>query len=228
MRLDPFYTALAHLNDFHGITMTDDEFENIALHAFDKIGNKRTRMYNAEGNTIDCTFELPCNAIEIEMVTSNYEDFQKTDNTYRDNYTHSYTETLLEGQVNKPGFFYNDGKMLSYELVGNTLYFKDNQYVKVLYKGELLDENGLPEITVKEKEAIANYCAYTYLYKKGMATRDKATIELAMMLKQEWNRTCENARTPDYLNQNEIDEILQAKNSWDRKRYGVSFKPFRR
>lgn len=228
MKLEPFYSILAHIQDFHGLDIKDDDFENIAIHGFDKIGNKRIRTYSIEGNTVNCQFELPCNATEIELVTTNHEDFQKTSNIYRENYNRSIEETNIESKVNTSGFLYNRGAMISYEQIGHTLHFKGDHHVHILYKGILLDDDGLPEVTYKEKEAIANYCAYVHMHKLGMATRDKSTVELSMMLKQEWNRTCDNARTPDYLNQNEVDEILQAKHSWDRKRYGVSFKPFRR
>jgi hypothetical protein len=32
---------------------------------------------------------------------------------------------------------------------------------------------------------------------------------------------------PSYINQNEMDEILNVATSWDRKRFGRSFKPVR-
>jgi len=39
-------------------------------------------------------------------------------------------------------------------------------------------------------------------------------------------KKCSNARTPDYINQNEMDMILEAKASWNRKVFGKSYKPF--
>ena len=38
---------------------------------------------------------------------------------------------------------------------------------------------------------------------------------------------CSQARIPEYLNQNEMDEILNAKSSWDRKSYNKTFKPIK-
>lgn len=38
---------------------------------------------------------------------------------------------------------------------------------------------------------------------------------------------CTQARVPEYINQNEMDQILNASTSWDRKRYGRSFKSVR-
>jgi hypothetical protein len=38
---------------------------------------------------------------------------------------------------------------------------------------------------------------------------------------------CTQARVADHLSQNEVDEILNVSTSWDRKRYGQSYKPLR-
>lgn len=229
MTLFPFYTAHAHLHDFHGISIDEDEFETIAIHAYDKIGNKRTRMYKIGGMTENCVFELPCNVLELEMVTECVEDHQIKDDLYNINVDNRVAETVLDKSNATPdGFYYMNGRMIDYELDEHKLHFKKNLYVNVLYKGELLDDEGLPKLNHKQVEAIANYCAYTHLYKKGLATRDPNTIQLANMIKAEWNRTVENARVPEYMNQNEINEILQAQSSWDRKRYNVSFKPLRK
>ena len=45
------------------------------------------------------------------------------------------------------------------------------------------------------------------------------------MLEAKWNRLCDAARVPEYLNQNEMNEILDAKHSWDRKIFNKSYKP---
>jgi hypothetical protein len=52
-------------------------------------------------------------------------------------------------------------------------------------------------------------------------------MELAMYMEQTWKRLCTRARVPEYLNQNQMDEILNVASSWDRKRFGKSFKPIR-
>ena len=113
------------------------------------------------------------------------------------------------------------------ELQKVLVFNEDNIYVTVVYKGVILDEEGLPSLNYKEVEAIANYCAYVTTNKKAMVTKDKGTFEIAQMLKQEWQRTCDDARTPLYLNQNEMNQLLDVQTSWDRKRFNISFKPIR-
>ena len=65
------------------------------------------------------------------------------------------------------------------------------------------------------------------MFKKALLTRDGASMQLAQILEQKWLKLCTQARVPDYINQNEMDEILNVATSWDRKRFGKSFKPIR-
>jgi len=53
------------------------------------------------------------------------------------------------------------------------LYF-DKPYgkVNILYRGLILDDNGLPEITDKEALALATYCAYVIKFKEGIKTNN--------------------------------------------------------
>jgi hypothetical protein len=44
--------------------------------------------------------------------------------------------------------------------------------INVLYHGELLDEEGLPDINDKEADAIAAYIAYTIKYKEALKTHN--------------------------------------------------------
>ena len=48
---------------------------------------------------------------------------------------------------------------------------------------------------------------------------------MAMYLENKWRKLMLHARTPSYINQNEMDEILNVSTSWDRKRFGRSYKP---
>jgi hypothetical protein len=58
-------------------------------------------------------------------------------------------------------------------------------------------------------------------------TKDQFTFQMSQKMEQVWKSLCTQARVPDYMNQNEMDEILNVATSWDRKRFGKSFKPSR-
>jgi hypothetical protein len=50
---------------------------------------------------------------------------------------------------------------------------------------------------------------------------------MANLLKQQWNVQCDQARVAEYINQNDMDQILDAKSNWNRKIHGKSYKAFR-
>jgi len=95
----------------------------------------------------------------------------------------------------------------------------------VVYHGILADDEGLPLINEKEQRAIAAFIAYHYLYKDGIKKRDANSIKLAQIVKEDWLRGCNAARVPEHMSQNDMNAILDAKTSWNRKSYGKSFKP---
>jgi hypothetical protein len=72
---------------------------------------------------------------------------------------------------------YASGKFIKYERVGDTLYFSGPYgSVNILYKGIILDDDGLPELTDKEALAIATYCAYITKFKEGIMTNNQNIV----------------------------------------------------
>jgi len=225
-----FYSALAHLNDIFGIEMKDEAFENIALHAWDHIGNKNYHLYNYRGECLNSRLPLPCNVDIIESVQGAGQDVHRATGEINDRLyqTNQYIENAIEKASNKGEALYQSGHFLDYTMEDNTLVFKTAQrFVSVLYKGVIVDDEGLPLLNFKEVDAIAKYCAYVTLQKEAMISKDKSTWEMSQAIKQQWQFACDDARTPIYLNQNEIDNILNVQSSWDRKRFGLSFKTIR-
>lgn len=225
-----FYEAKAHLYEFYGIDMEDEVFESIALHAWDKINNKAYRFYKFSGKIKNNRLSLPCNADIIEYVQGNGESRSTSSsvtnfNAYNES---SIIEESIENYKSNQSAYYGRGHYLEYVREGDDLVFpQDNITVTVLYKGVVLDADGLPKLNYKEIEAVAKYCAFVDSQRKAMITKDKGTFEIAMMMKQEWNVACASARTPIYFSQNDMDRILDVQSSWDRKSFGKSFKVLR-
>lgn len=225
-----FYSALAHMNDMYGIDMRDDVFENIAMHAWDHIGNKKYQTYTFRGQIVNKELALPCNVDIIEAVSVDGPDVRRSSGMTNDGqYIRDYnTEQWIDGLHPATEDLTPNGSFHDYVRSGNTLKFKqDHLWVSVLYKGVLADDDGLPSINFKEMDAIAKYCAFVDTQKKAFISKDKNTFEMAMMLKQQWQFACDDARTPIYLNQNDMDNILNVASSWDRKRFGLTFKSVR-
>lgn len=229
MQLNDFHQALFQANLLYDVELDEDDFEDIALIAWSKLGNKRVKLYNyrAEINSEDGSVDLPCNCWEVEAVTCDFEDWNYTTNYSNfGDFDTALIEQWIEWQKRSTDPLYTHGRFARFEQVGNKLYFKHKHgHVHILYKGIVSDENGLPQLTDKEVSAIAVYVAYVQFYKEGLKNRNPQTIQLSQDLERQWKIMCDAARVDEYINQNEMNEILDAKTSWSRKSYGSSFKP---
>lgn len=225
----PFYAALAHANEMYGTLLEDNEFENIGLHAWDQIGNKQFKIYVYETEIKDDEVELPCNVDIVEAVMLRGVEYRSKDNVDWDNYSNGIVQAYINTRMRSHNLYDEVGKLIPYNQFGNTLQFKnyDGHCVKIIYKGVYADEQGLPYLNFKEVDAIAKYCAYISMQKKAFMTKDQSTFQMSQLLKQQWQFAVEDARTPIYLNQNDMDQILNVSSSWDRKRFGLSYKPLR-
>ena len=234
--MNNFHYISVLLDMLYGIEMEDEDVEEIGLLAWQLIGNKRVRLYRycADIDKKDLSITLPCNALTgtgadggiIEAVTASYEDWERSSN-YTDygNFRSGLIENAIEREKYYNSPYYIPGKLLKYEQVGDKLYFTRNYgRVHVLYKGILADDEGLPELTDKEALAIATYVAYTQKFKEGLITNNKDVATQGQLLRQQWLQQCDQARVT-YLNQNDMNNILDAKNSWHRHTYGKSTKP---
>lgn len=231
MQYNDFHYAMSLCQTLYGVELQEDEFEEIGLIAWEKIGNKRAKIYryNICMDTCSNTVELPCNCDLLEAVTTDWEDWGNvTNDTPEGDFNSGITEQYIEHRKSFQNPLYQKGKFIKYERVGNTLYL-DRPYnkVNILYRGIVLDDDGLPEITEREANAIATFCAYVTKYKEGLTTNNANLISIANDLKKQWFVECDQARTDQYLSQNEWDQILDAKTNWNRKVHSKSLKLYR-
>lgn len=227
--MEEFYTAISQANLLYGLDMNEDDAIEIGLIAWNKIGNKQYRLYRYRA-LIDketLSVELPCNCDIIEAVTYDYEDWKYTSNdTVNGDYQSQFIENYIESRKIYTNPLYINGKYAKYERVGDTLYFdKAYGYVNILYKGVIVDDEGLPYLNTKEIDAIASYLAYVQRFKQGWALHNAQMIQEANLMEAQWKRLCDEARVPIYINQNEWNEILDARSNWNRKIFNKSYKP---
>ena len=229
------YTAVL-LDQLYGIQIEDADLEELGLIAWEMIGNRVRKFYRYSTtiDPLDNSITLPCNAYDlngescVELVTASYEDWNRATNItdFGDQST-AFAEQFIESAKQYQGHYYLPGKVLHYEKVQDKLYFTHNYgKVNVLYKGIVADEEGLPEITDKEAMAIATYIAYVNKFKEGLKTNNGDILKMSQILEGRWLKQCDQARVKQ-LSQNEMDAILEAGASWDRKRYGFGYKPLK-
>lgn len=216
-------------NSLYGLELEPEQFEELGLTAWNLIGNKTVRLYNYSANIScdDLSVQLPCNCDIIEAVTYNHEDWNySTNKTVNGDYNSQFTEQYIEARKLYQSPLYISGKYAKYERVGDTLYFdKDYGKVNILYKGIILDEDGLPKVNEKEALAIATYIAFATKQKQGWITNNQNIIQLAQYLYQQWLKYCDSARVPSSIDQNTMNQVLDAKSSWNRKVYNKAYKP---
>ena len=232
--MNDFHYIAVLLDMIYGIELEDQDLEELGLIAWGLIGNKNRKLYRYTAciNPSDNSVTLPCNALEedgcVEAVTTQYEDWERVTN-YSENGDGrtSFVEQSIEAQKYYQSPYYIHGKLLKYEKVGDKLYFTHNYgKVNILYKGIFADEDGLPKITDKEATAISTYIAYILKFKEGLQTNNANITNQANVLYSMWLKQCDQARI-QYLNQNDMNNILDIKVSWDRKSYGRTYKPIR-
>lgn len=231
--MEDFNTIFELLELQYGLDIDADDAIDVGLIGWNKIGNRRYRLYRFRGAVDPETHEveLPCNCdVEngIEAVTYDFEDWNYTDNLkINGDLNSSFTEQYIEGRKRFTDSFYMHGRYVKYDKGPGVIYVYDHiPYVNILYKGQHVNEEGLPYINNKEAEAIACYIAYTYKFKNGWQTNNQQTLQTAQLLEQRWIKLCDAARVSK-LNQNDMNEILDAKSSWGRKIFNKSYKPIK-
>lgn len=219
-------TAYSLANTLYGVEMKELEFEEIALNAWELIGNKHTELRKFVGDTDNCFLELPCDIHEIEsvhipMIDSNVSGTLISGLDGSSIATEHYIDTIPS--LNSP--YYQKEKLVKYKMAGNSLQFdKDYKDVTIVYHSLLMDDSDMPLINDKEMRAIAAYVAYVSTYKEGLRKKDSNIVSMANVIKADWLQYCNAARISSNITQNDMDAILDAKNSWDRKKYGKSYR----
>lgn len=228
MSLSNINAAYGLCDSLYGVTPDENNFEDLALTAWNKIGTKHTRLYRYEGSVKDGILELPCNLTGsnlIESVHIPFPDAEISSNSTSFPWQNIWVESYIDLSPKLHDPYFHPGKLIKYDEGDNELYFAhDYPKVIVIYHGIIADEEtGLPLVNDKELTAIATFVAYASLYRDGIKKRDANTIKLAQTVKEDWLRACNAARIPEHMSQNDMDAILEVKTSWNRKQYGKSF-----
>lgn len=232
MELYDFHYAQVLANQLYNTDMEPEDFEELGLLAFDRIGNRRSILHNSciKVNN-DNTITLPEKCGRIEALTYNFEDanFDSPLHNYGD-IDSINIENNIEQTKELTSPQYISGRYVKYIANGNTLYLKDDcrgKVLNLLYYENIVNEDDLPQITYKEALAIATYVAQVQMFKKAIATNNSGLMQMSQLLEKKLAYYIDQARIPDYVSQNEINEILDTKSSYDRKVYGKSYKPIK-
>ena len=227
--MNNFKYAISLAQMLYDIDINDmDTLIEIGLIAYGFIGNKNTHLTAQIVEVKNGIVKLPCKADLVEAITSpQIEDWSYTSNVknYGDFNTLN-VEQYIERAKHVVDPLYVSGRLIKYRREGDYIYVTEPvQEVCVLYHTENLDEDDLPRINDKEAIAIADYIAYTVKYKEALRNNNSTTFQLAQTIKKQWLINCDAARVPEYVNQNEMNDLLEVMSSSNRKVHGRSYKP---
>ena len=229
--MNNFKYAITLAQMLYDVDINDmDTLIEIGLVAYNFIGNKNTHL-EAEIVNVDSKsglVKLPCKADLIEAITyPNIEDWNYTSNTKNfGDFNSLNIEQYIEKSKQSIDPLYLSGKLVKYRREGNYIYVTEPiSQVCVLYHSEQLDDDDLPLINDKEAVAIADYIAYTIKYKEALRSNNSAVFQMAQTIKRQWLIHCDAARVPEYVGQNEMNDLLEIASSHNRKVHGRSYKP---
>ena len=232
MGLTNINAAYSLCQSLYGITPDEDSFEDLALEAYGKINNHHTRLYRYVGDVVNGKLKLPCNVDFIESVHVPMPDSQNTSNLSHWSWGENiWIEAYIDAWKMNEDPYWTRGKLVKYDEGNQELYFsRDYPRVMVVYHGIFVDdEDGLPLVNDKELTAIATFVAYSEMYKDCIKKRqlDKYSWALLQSMEAKWLKYCNAARVKEQFSQNDMDRVLDAKTSWNRKSYGKTFKPIK-
>ena len=229
--MNNFKYAISLAQTLYDIDINDmDTLIEIGLVAYNFIGNKNTQLV-ADIVNVDMRtglVNLPCKADLVEAITyPKIEDWNYTSNTKNfGDFNTLNVEQYIEKSKQSVDPLYVSGRLIKYRREGNYIYVNEKvDVVCVLYHIEQLDEEDLPLINDKEAIAIADYIAYTIKYKEALRSNNSNVFQMAQTIKKQWLLHCDAARVPEYVNQNEMNDLLEIASSHNRKVHGRSFKP---
>ena len=229
--MNNFKYAITLAQMLYDVDINDmDTLIEVGLIAYNFIGNKNTHL-SYEIVSVDPRtgiVKLPCKADLVEAITyPNIEDWNYTSNIKNFGDFNSFNvEQYIEKSKQSVDPLYISGRLINYRREGNYIYVTEKvDSVCVLYHTESLDEDDLPLINDKEAVAIADYIAYTVKYKEALRTNNSAVFQMAQTIKKQWQIHCDAARVPEYVSQNEMNDLLEVLSSHNRKVHGRSYKP---
>ena len=228
--MNNFKYAISLAQMLYDIDINDmDTLIEIGLVAYGFIGNKNTQLKSEIVNVQKGGLvKLPCKADLIEAITyPQVEDWNYTSNIKNFG---DFNSLNIEQYIERSKFsvdpLYISGHYIKYRREGNYIYVNEPvEQVCVLYHTEELDEDDLPLINDKEAIAIADYIAYTIKYKEALRSNNQAVFQMAQTIKKQWMIHCDAARVPEYVSQNEVNDLLDVMSSHNRKVHGRSYKP---
>lgn len=201
------YTGIAKINYLFGDNPDTDDYLDNALNCLRLIGNLHVGIANYSGTSDkDGKLCLPTMAFQIESVTR-----------------HVILDRTSGSMYSDPSNLYQPGPYIKYEYYGDYIIIEPETAVNVIYRTYYQDEDGLPLINEREAEA----CAYWWKWvdtRRKLYTGNTLAANIYQLVTRDKNKAINQARVPDKLSQNFLNQYMNVISSYDRKSYNLSAK----
>jgi len=224
----PFLNSFARAQKRYGLDMSKDDFVEEAYNVWREIGNQApvlNRFFTKVPE--DFIIELPpdCEFIEGVIIINEPQIYRTADSQGVKEYNKpaTYVEAATPHLNQSLNTSYN-GKSVNYELAGKDaihITSPDALYrdLMVVYKSILVDEDGLPLLNDKEVAAIAAEVTRRDVMRKAFSGI-QGMPQALQFITQEADRLMAAAKVDEYINDDALDKMLDAKVTFDRKVYG--------
>lgn len=228
-------TGIITLKTKYGLTIDEYDYIDFAVDALRDIRYYGTTEYYAtcevdeEGN-----IPAPCNAFSIDAVTSlkqglkqfgsrmEYKLLQEygTDSFY----TARKVADSSDWKLGTSGLTKYDDRIgyISYYLIDSNLIHVGEEHagnsIVVAFTGISVDKEGYPMITRKQANALAVYSG-KYMIIKNLARGNAKQAQLLEFFIAESGRLMQSASLPEDITDNELEELMDAKTSFNRKSF---------
>jgi hypothetical protein len=214
------YTAFALIGTLSGIKMDEERFLEFSHIALKQIGYNvdiiKTKVLVEEEGTIHIPYDSKTiiavsddegvfDSWEYSQWSDGYISYNRMGNMYKD-----LSPRINEGMRSFVNYNFIPPNVIMVDPI------LEEEELYVLSRAVIVDEDGLPMITFKQARAIAYYCLYMNEERKEFAGIQ--TVNLPNLRNKALNAMAD-ARVPESVTDNQIDQVLDHKVSFGRKTF---------
>lgn len=227
-----FFHAKAMMDNLYDLAIQEDDFIEKAFMVWQDIGNKFSNAHVIIGTVgPDNKLELPNNVDYIQAVTwpRNFQNYNFSNVLVFLNGSLLYNKSNIEWDSYKydSSLMSRYGDYITFRLEDGYITFDSADFagkdVAVLYHGLIVDNECNPKLYYTDVKAIAYNVAYMIMRGRVMQG-DKNLAAMLQLIKQEADYSLTEARMPQIITDNEWDQILNIKTSFNRKYYNRAYK----
>lgn len=216
---EPLESVTFYIKQFFDQDIELFEIADIAQIVLPKIGNEQKMVYHyfGKGSTasniggnLESVVEVPCNLQSIESVSVVKAGLNKNMLIEKQVVVDQIRDKEVYRGASKSNL-YPQGEFIRFQFLGDKIVI-DEKYndstIHIIYRGDLVDKDGLPLVNRREAEVVAHYWNFIRLQRRMFqGLPDNGMMQLA---EQRYKEALIKARSLDSFTQNQLDRIVKS------------------